>query len=87
MTRQILLSGPAHRAYSRLPNKVRLRIFAALRELAATGRGDGKRLCGTRGREDRYRLRVGDYRVVDSLSMDEIRITRIIHRSEGYEWL
>lgn len=87
VTPLVLLSDSADRAYSRLPVKVRQRVHAALRELAATNRGDVKRLKGTRGREDLYRLRVGDYRVVFARSGTEIRVTRILHRHEGYDWL
>lgn len=83
----VLLSEPANRVYSRLPTKVRERIRASLRDFADTERGDVKRLKGTRGREDLYRLRVGDYRVVFARSRTEIRVTRILHRSEGYDWL
>jgi mRNA interferase RelE/StbE len=87
VTRSVLLSESADRAYSRLPSKARERIHAALLGLANAERGDVKRLKGTRGREDLYRLRVGDYRVVFARSQSEIRVTRILHRSEGYDWL
>ncbi|MCI4326559.1 MAG: type II toxin-antitoxin system RelE/ParE family toxin [Thermoplasmata archaeon] len=66
---------------------MRERIHAALQELAGSERGDVKRLKGTRGREDLFRLRVGDYRVLFARSRGEIRVTRILHRSEGYDWL
>jgi len=87
VTRQVLLSGPANRTYSDLPDRVRQRIHSALTQLASSGRGDVKRLRGTRGREDLFRLRVGDYRVIFALASTEIRVIRILHRSEGYDWL
>lgn len=87
MTRVVLLSGPAKRTYDGLHEQFRRRIRIALALLATTGRGDVKRLRGTRGREDLFRLRVGDYRIVYALSATEIRVTRILHRSEGYDWL
>jgi mRNA interferase RelE/StbE len=34
-----------------------------------------------------YRLRVGDYRIVYSIINQEVRITKIIHRGKGYNWL
>ena len=87
MTRDVLLSDRAQREFGRLPSIVRQRIRKALVEFASTGRADLKRLVGTRGREDLFRLRVGEYRVVFALTETEIRVTRIIHRSEGYDWL
>ncbi|HZY69365.1 MAG TPA: type II toxin-antitoxin system RelE/ParE family toxin [Thermoplasmata archaeon] len=87
MTRTVLLSERADRTYRNLPAIARARIRQALLEFASSGTGDLKRLSGTRDREDLHRLRVGDYRVVFALSKSEIRITRIIHRSEGYNWL
>jgi mRNA interferase RelE/StbE len=87
VTHLVLLSDSANRVYSRLPAKVCERVHAALRDLAATERGDVKRLKGTRGREDLFRLRVGEYRVIFARSRTEIRVTRILHRNEGYDWL
>jgi mRNA interferase RelE/StbE len=87
VTRQVLLSGSANRTFSDLPDRARQRIHSALTQLASSGRGDVKRLRGTRGREDLFRLRVGDYRVIFALASTEIRVIRILHRSEGYDWL
>jgi mRNA-degrading endonuclease RelE of RelBE toxin-antitoxin system len=87
VTRSVLLSESADREYSRLPARARERIHAAFLSLANAERGDVKRLKGTRGREDLYRLRVGDYRVVFAPSESEIRVTRILLRSEGCDWL
>ncbi len=87
MNRQVLLSGQAEKTYLALDEASRRRIRDALLALAATGRGDIKKLQGTKGRADLFRLRVGDLRIVFELSTDEIRVTRIIPRSEGYGWL
>lgn len=87
MTRRVLLSDSASREYEALAKSIRARLYRALTEYAVTGRGDVKRLHGTRGREDLYRLRVGDYRVIFALSVAEVRVTRIIHRGQGYAWL
>ena len=56
-------------------------------EFARSGLGDLKRLGGTKGREDLFRLRVGDYRIVFALIGTEVKVTRTLHRSEGYDWL
>jgi mRNA interferase RelE/StbE len=55
--------------------------------LAETGRGDVKKLKGIGKEPDLFRLRVGNYRIVFAMNPREIRVTRIISRSEGYEWL
>ena len=34
-----------------------------------------------------YRLRIGDYRVLDSVLGEEVRVTEILHRSQGYRGL
>lgn len=34
-----------------------------------------------------FRLRIGDYRVIYFIVKDEVKITKIIHRSKGYKWL
>jgi mRNA interferase RelE/StbE len=83
----VVLSAPAQKSYYSLPPEVRRRVRDSLLEFASSGRGDLKRLRGTRGREDLFRLRVGDYRVVFAVTATEIRVTRIIHRGEGYDWL
>lgn len=87
MIREVLLSEKAERVFQGLSEDLQHRIRKALLEFARSGRGDLKKLAGTKGREDLFRLRVGEYRVVFALSQSEVRVTRIIHRSEGYDWL
>ena len=45
------------------------------------------KLKGIKGREDLYRLRVGDYRIIYYENSKCIKVTQIIHRSKGYDWL
>jgi mRNA-degrading endonuclease RelE of RelBE toxin-antitoxin system len=85
--REVLLSSHAQREFTDLDNRTRDRIRSALERFASSGRGDLKNLRGVRGGPDLYRLRVGDYRVVLDLSPTQIKVTRIIHRGEGYVWL
>ncbi|MCI4336594.1 MAG: type II toxin-antitoxin system RelE/ParE family toxin [Thermoplasmata archaeon] len=87
MSRSVLLSAPAQKTYDSLPQETRQRVRETLLAFANSGRGDLKLLRGTRGRDDLFRLRVGAYRVVFAQSPTEIRVTRIIHRREGYDWL
>ena len=87
MSRTVLLSSPAQRDFERLDPAVRRRVRAGLRSLAETGRGDVKKLKGLGREPDLARLRIGDGRVVFVMRPGEIRVTRILPRSEGYEWL
>ena len=34
-----------------------------------------------------FRLRIGDYRAIYFVISNEVRVTEIIHRSKGYDWL
>ncbi len=57
-------------------------ILHALTEYGHHGVGDIKMLTGKW--QGYFRLRVGDYRVVFTISTDEITIIRVRHRSESY---
>jgi mRNA interferase RelE/StbE len=46
-----------------------------------------KKLKGTKKREDLYRLRVGDYRVIYAVEDDTVFVLEIIPREKGYDWL
>lgn len=48
---------------------------------------DIKKLKGTKKREDLYRLRVGDYRVIYAVEGNTIYVLEIISREKGYDWL
>ncbi|MDA1190814.1 MAG: type II toxin-antitoxin system RelE/ParE family toxin [Candidatus Poribacteria bacterium] len=73
---------PAQRDLRRLDATTRERVFDAMRRLAQTGEGDLKRLTD---RTNRYRLRVGDWRVIIHYEGgDEIRVVRVDHRSRVY---
>jgi mRNA interferase RelE/StbE len=88
MTRDIFLSTRAQKEYKKLPVTMKERIKKALRILASDSRQiDTKKLKGIGGREDLYRLRVGDYRITFYPESDCIRVIRIDHRSKGYSWL
>lgn len=48
---------------------------------------DIKKLKGTKKRDDLYRLRVGDYRVIYTVKNNAVFILEIIPREKGYDWL
>lgn len=79
--KSIVFSPSAQRQWAKLSVDVRLRLRTRLKELAASGGGDLKRL---RGR-DGTRLRVGEWRVILFMTPDEIRVTAVGHRREIYD--
>jgi mRNA-degrading endonuclease RelE of RelBE toxin-antitoxin system len=61
--------------------------FERLSELELRFRLDVKRLKGVGGREDLFRLRVGDYRIIFFEDEESVKVTQIIQRGKGYDWL
>ena len=88
MKKEVLLSSKAQKEFKRLSPSARKRIKEALYKLASGYKHlDIKKLKGVDGREDLYRLRVGEYRIVYYPEKIAIKVIRIEHRSRGYEWL
>lgn len=82
----------AQRQFEQLDRSMKDRIRKGLKELSIqdlekTGRLDIKKLHGIKNREDLYRLRVGDYRIIFFEDKTMIKIIQILHRSKAYEWL
>ncbi|WP_094227394.1 type II toxin-antitoxin system RelE family toxin [Methanolobus psychrotolerans] len=48
---------------------------------------DVKKLKGTKGRQDLYRLRIGDHRAIFAIETDNVYVLEIIKRERGYKWL
>ena len=72
----------------RLENEMKNRIKGSLKELASGKKNmDMKKLKGIHGREDLFRLRVGDYRVIFLPTDNEIMVIRIDHRKKVYIFL
>ena len=65
-----------------LDGAVARRIVKTLRRYAETESGDVIRLQGATGM---LRMRIGDWRVLlETLSGDELRVLRVLHRSQAY---
>jgi mRNA interferase RelE/StbE len=83
---QIVVSRSAEKDLEKLPLPVVRRVAKAIDGLSEDPRPAGcKKLKGSE--DDLWRIRVGDYRVVYSIT-DEIRVVdirRIRHRKEVYE--
>jgi mRNA-degrading endonuclease RelE of RelBE toxin-antitoxin system len=82
------------RSYRKLPDSVRARIQRSLEELAAAaavpGRIGGKRVRTIHGAVDSFhRLRVGDYRVMYDLLVEDrvLHVLEIVHRGDLERWL
>jgi len=83
VSRQVRWSNRAEKDLERLDRKVRQKIVAAVDRFAQTGQGDVKRLQGLK--EETFRLRVGEWRVI--FSQEEtllIVILRALPRSGAY---
>ena len=81
---EILVSGAAKRQLATLPYSVYLRVKPLLTDLRDSPRPHGcKKLAGSKSK---YRIRVGDYRVLYEIldSQRLIRVYRVKHRSEAY---
>lgn len=90
MTYEVRLHPAAVKALSSLPPADRRRVKAALKKLAddpTTKRSgvDIKRLKGTRGREDLFRLRIGKYRAIYAVEDHTVLVTDLFERGRGYE--
>ncbi len=85
--KEILLSSIAQKQFKNLQKTQKERIKSSLRIFISEGRGDVKKLKGTKDRESLYRLRVGEYRIIFAQHDKKILITQIIPRSHGYDWL
>lgn len=64
------------------------RLVEGLRKLKSDPLdNDVKKLKGTKGRQDLYRLRIGDYRAIFAIEDDIVYVLEIIPREIGYKWL
>lgn len=84
MAVRVLIMPSAERDLRDLDKVAAQRVAQKLRAIEAEGRvvGDVKRLTG---QPPRFRLRVGDYRVLFTVGEDTIKVYRIVHRREAYD--
>ncbi len=86
---QVQLHRVVAKTISRMNPQERSRIVRALRILETdpykprTG-ADIVRLKGTKGREDLFRLRIGDYRAVYAIQRQTVYVTDLFRRGRGY---
>lgn len=78
----IVITNRAKKDMEKLDRETRLRIYSALESIANNQRVDIKKLHGS----NRYRIRVGDYRIILDISQGTLTIyaLRVLHRREAY---
>lgn len=84
MSYQVNFAKPAERALLKLQSSIIRRLEPVILSLEETPRPEGvKKL---KMFNDRYRIRVGDYRVIYHVDDDfkEVVILKIAHRSDAY---
>jgi mRNA-degrading endonuclease RelE of RelBE toxin-antitoxin system len=79
----VSFSSRALHDLKQLDRRTNTRIVEAIERHAATGAGDVKRL---RGRDDGWRLRVGDWCVLHRYRFDDktVEIVRVVRRRDAY---
>ena len=83
MTFEVFLSEKAQRDLDAIPSKQAEQILADCRRLAEDPVPDGKRIKKLQGfKENLYRLRAGDYRVVFRRSGTRIDIARVLNKGD-----
>ena len=92
MTFVIKLHPDVGKFLKKLDSDTSKRIKSALKALGDDpynnkSKCDIKKLKGTKGRHNLYRLRIGNYRAIYSIENNTIWITEIIPREKGYKWL
>lgn len=80
VSKTLIFSRLADRAFAGLPPDVQERLLDALLRYGETGLGDVKRMVGT----PTVRLRSGDYRVIFDETADGVVILAVGHRREVY---
>lgn len=88
---KVLLSQTAFKELKCLSQSEEERIKKHLKELETNPyksrpKVDIKKLSGF-SKQQFYRLRVGDWRIIYAVLENEIRVTEIMRRGKGYSWL
>jgi mRNA interferase RelE/StbE len=89
MPYEVKLHREVVKTLTQMTPALRSRIIKALRSLQADpfhprASEDIVRLKGTRGRQDLFRLRVGDYRAIYGIEGNIVYVTDLFHRGRGY---
>ena len=85
---KVVFQKTAHKEYTSLPKHVRAKVDETLEILSINPLSDILRLRKIRGKDNHYRVRVGDYRIIYSPQADTIivRVIKIGHRKDIYRY-
>jgi mRNA interferase RelE/StbE len=85
---RVVFQKSAYKEYRSLPKKVRLRIDETLLILSINPLSEILRFKKIRGKENHYRVRVGEYRIIYSPQNDVlvVRIIKVGHRRDVYRY-
>lgn len=80
---RIVITKPAQKDLAKLSREIRQRVYIVLQDFADRKVVDLKKLSG---KSDQFRIRVGDYRILISISKETVTIyaLRVLHRREAY---
>jgi mRNA interferase RelE/StbE len=81
---EVRIAPTAQRQYRKLPAEVRQRVAKALAALSEEPRPSG--VVKLRGSSNRWRIRIGDYRIIYRIEDEIVLVTILIiaHRREVY---
>ena len=85
---QVFFQKSSFKEYSKLNLKIRAKIDEVLEILSINPLSEVLKFKKIRGKDDHYRIRVGDYRLIYS-PIDEkliIRVIRVGHRKDVYKY-
>lgn len=85
---KVVFQKSAYKEYSKLPKKVRNKIDDSLEMLSISPYSDILNFKKIRGKNNHYRIRVGDYRIVYTPKESTliIRVIRVGHRKDIYRF-
>ncbi len=87
-TWKVLFQKSAYKEYRKLPKSVQNKVDEVLEILSINPLGEVLRFKKIRGKENHYRIRVGDYRIIYTPQNDQliIRVIRVGHRKDVYRF-
>ena len=85
---KVLFQKSAFKEYKKLPKKVQVKIDESLEILSVNPLSEILRFKKIRGRENHYRIRIGDYRLIYSPQNEQliVRVIRVGNRKDVYKY-
>ena len=85
---RVLFQRSAYQEYRALPKSVRTRVDQVLEILSVNPLSEVLRFKKLRSKDNHYRVRVGDYRIIYSpqLTTLVVRVIRLGHRKDVYRY-